>query len=166
MGEPSAVPPMPPTWLCCAPYAPAATRRPRECDALLALPVSVRARNGWILAAMVIVDVVLETYDVVEFAAWPIAEPSSDGLLALSGQMSPVEVGTAMAVIFSYNHIPVVHAADMTDAHLEQHFAEREALIAPGGLRFRDTTTNVNVSPGCCFGLENWRDWWNVAHGQ
>jgi hypothetical protein len=115
---------------------------------------------------MVIVDVVLETYDVVDFTAWPIAEPSSDRLLALSGQMSPTEVGTAMAVIFSYNHIPVVDAAGMTDAHLEEHLAERAALIAPGGLRFRDTTTNVNVSPGCCFGLENWRDWWNVAHGQ
>ncbi|MEU7834515.1 MULTISPECIES: hypothetical protein [unclassified Nonomuraea] len=115
---------------------------------------------------MVIVDVVLETYDAVDFTAWPIAEPSSDRLLALSGQMSPAEVGTAMAVIFSYNHIPVVHAAGMTDAHLEQHLAERQVLIAPGGLRFRDTTTNVNVSPGCCFGLENWRDWWSVVHGQ
>ncbi|MEV0347187.1 hypothetical protein AB0H88_15605 [Nonomuraea sp. NPDC050680] len=115
---------------------------------------------------MIIVDVVLETNDVVDFTAWPIAEPSSDRLLALSGQMAPAEVGTAMAVIFSYNHIPVVHAADMTDAQLEQHFAERAALIAPGGLRFRDTITNVNVSPGCCFGLENWRDWWSVADGQ
>ncbi|MEV6155161.1 hypothetical protein AB0L53_32955 [Nonomuraea sp. NPDC052129] len=115
---------------------------------------------------MVIVDVVLETYDAVDFTAWPIAEPSSDHLLALSGQMSPAEVGTAMAVIFSYNHIPVVHAADMTVTHLEQHFAERKALIAPGGLRFRDTTTNVTVSPGCCFGLENWRDWWSVVDGR
>ncbi|MFD1536228.1 hypothetical protein [Nonomuraea guangzhouensis] len=115
---------------------------------------------------MIIVDVVLETYDAVGFTAWPIAEPSSDRLLALSGQMSPAEVGTAMAVIFKYNHIPVVHAADMTEAHLEQHLAQREALIAPGGLRFRDATTNVEVTPGCCFGLENWRDWWDVVHGQ
>ncbi|MFI7633902.1 hypothetical protein [Nonomuraea sp. NPDC049400] len=115
---------------------------------------------------MVIVEVVLETYDAVDFTAWPIAEPSSDRLLALSGRMSPADVGTAMAVIFSYNGIPVTHAADLTEAHLEQHLAEAEGLIAPGGLRFRDTTTNVNVSPGCCFGLENWRDWWNVARGQ
>ncbi|WP_433437164.1 hypothetical protein [Nonomuraea sp. CA-141351] len=115
---------------------------------------------------MVIVDVVLETYDAVDFTAWPIAERSSDRLLALSGQMSPAEVGTAMAAIFSYNGIPVVHTADMTGAYLEQHLAEAEALIAPGGLRFRDTITDVNVSPGCCFGLENWRDWWIVARGQ
>jgi hypothetical protein len=115
---------------------------------------------------MVIVEVVLETYDAVDFTAWPIAEPSSDRLLALSGRMSPADVGTAMAVIFSYNKIPVTHAADLTEAHLEQHLAEAEALIAPGGLRFRDTTTDVSIAPGCCFGLENWRDWWDVTHGQ
>jgi hypothetical protein len=115
---------------------------------------------------MVIVEVVLETYDAVDFTAWPIAEPSSDRLLTLSGRMSPVDVGTAMAVIFSYNKIPVTHAADLTEAHLEQHLAEAEALIAPGGLRFRDTTTDVSIAPGCCFGLENWRDWWDAARGQ
>ncbi|GGP10805.1 hypothetical protein LDL08_28165 [Nonomuraea glycinis] len=115
---------------------------------------------------MVIVDVVLETYDAVDFTAWPIAEPSSDRLLALSGRMSSVDVGTAMAVIFSYNKIPVTHAADLTEAHLDQHLAEAEALIAPGGLRFRDTTTDVSIAPGCCFGLENWRDWWDVTRGQ
>jgi len=115
---------------------------------------------------MVIVEVVLETYDAVDFTAWPITEPSSDHLLALSGRMSPADVGTAMAVIFSYNRIPLTHAADLTEAHLEQHLAETEGLIAPGGLRFRDTATSANIPPGCCFGLENWREWWNVAHGQ
>jgi hypothetical protein len=115
---------------------------------------------------MVIVDVVLETYDAVDFTAWPIAEPSSDRLLALSGQMSPAEVGAAMAVIFSYNRIPVEPAASLTQSHLEQHLAEADALIAPGGLRFCDTATGVEVAPGCCFGLENWRDWWDVPLGR
>ncbi|MFD1936240.1 MULTISPECIES: hypothetical protein [Nonomuraea] len=115
---------------------------------------------------MVIVDAVLETYDADGFTAWPIAQPSNDRLLALSGLLSPAEVGTAMAVIFSYNGIPVTHAANLTDAHLEQHLAKAEGLIAPGGLRFRDTTTGVSIAPGCCFGLENWRDWWDVTRGQ
>ncbi|TMR98361.1 hypothetical protein [Nonomuraea basaltis] len=115
---------------------------------------------------MVIIEVVLETYDAVDFTAWPIAEPSNARLLTLSGRMSPADVGTAMAVIFSYNNIPVTHAADLTEAHLERHLAEAEGLIAPGGLRFRDTTTGVSISPGCCFGLENWRGWWDVTRGQ
>ncbi|MFI5756481.1 hypothetical protein [Streptomyces sp. NPDC051569] len=23
----------------------------------------------------------------------------------------------------------------------------------------KDTTTGITIAPGCCFGLENWRDW-------
>ncbi|GAA4904490.1 hypothetical protein GCM10023334_000410 [Nonomuraea thailandensis] len=115
---------------------------------------------------MVIVDVVLETYDAVDFTAWPIAGPSGDRLLALCGQLSPSEVGTAMAVIFSYNALPVEAVAGLTRAHLEQHLADTGAVTAPGGLRFRDTATGVEVAPGCCFGLENWRDWWDVALGR
>lgn len=119
-----------------------------------------------ILVDMVIVEVVLETDEAVGFTAWPIAEPSSDRFLALSGQMPPAEVGTAMAVILSYNRLSVEPVTDLTGAQLEQHLAEAEALIAPGGLRFRDTTTNAQVAPGCCFGLENWRDWLDVMRGQ
>ncbi|MEV4367722.1 hypothetical protein AB0J71_11680 [Nonomuraea sp. NPDC049637] len=115
---------------------------------------------------MVIIEVVLETHDAVDFTAWPITEPSNDRLLALSGRMSIADVGTAMAVIFSYSGLPITHAAELTEAQLRQHLAETGGLIAPGGLRFRDTTTDVDVPPGCCFGLENWRDWWEVARGR
>ncbi|WP_043625323.1 hypothetical protein [Nonomuraea candida] len=115
---------------------------------------------------MITVEVVLETYDAVDFTAWPITEPSGDRLLTLSGRMPPADVGTAMAVLFSYNGISVTHATDLTEARLERHLAEAEGLIAPGGLRFRDTGTGVSISPGCCFGLENWRDWWDVVRGQ
>jgi hypothetical protein len=115
---------------------------------------------------VVIVDVVLETESAVDFTAWPVAKPSSDRLLVVSGRMSAVEVGTAMAVIFSYNGISVEPVTSLTKARLEQHLAEAGALIAPGGLRFRDPTTGVELAPGCCFGLENWRDWWDVARGQ
>ncbi|MGP3959282.1 hypothetical protein ACTWPT_25065 [Nonomuraea sp. 3N208] len=111
-------------------------------------------------------DVVLETYDVVDFTAWPIAKPPSDRLLVLSSQMSSAEVGTAIAVIVSYNGISVDSIGDLTADLLEEHLAETGGLIAPGGLRFRDTATNIQVAPGCCFGLESWRDWWDVVLGQ
>ncbi|HSU35215.1 MAG TPA: hypothetical protein VLJ88_06115, partial [Propionibacteriaceae bacterium] len=65
---------------------------------------------------MVIVDVVLETDDAVDFTVWPVAEPSSDRLLVISGRMSAAEVGTAMAVIFSYNEISVEPVASLTQA--------------------------------------------------
>ena len=110
-------------------------------------------------------DAVLETYGTADFTAWPIAEPPEGGILALSGQMSPAEVGTAMAVIFSYGDIPTAPISDLHQL-LDRHLADAEALVAPGGLRIRDTATNAEILPGCCCGLENWREWCDVLHEQ
>ncbi|MGI5286196.1 hypothetical protein ACQEVF_23060 [Nonomuraea polychroma] len=112
---------------------------------------------------MILIDAVLETCGTADFTAWPVAEPSQNRFLALSGQMSMAEVGTAMAVIFGYGDIPT---APISDLHhlLDRHLAEAEALLAPGGLRVRDTTTGAEILPGCCCGLEGWREWRNVLH--
>src|SRR5690606_23162434 len=112
---------------------------------------------------MITVDPVLETHDAAGFTAWPIGAPPEDHFLALSGRMSPADVRTAMAVVFEYNGIPVTH---LTDARLHRHLAETEGLLAPGGLRFRDTAAGVTIAPGCCSGLEDWREWWGVVHGR
>jgi hypothetical protein len=114
---------------------------------------------------MVIVEAVIEIEPAVDFTAWPVEDPHDPGFLALSGNMTSIEVGTALAVIFAYNAIPAEPVADLTAETLRRHLAESEALIAPGGLRFRDTATKAEVVPGCCFGLESWRDWQDVAHG-
>ncbi|MCA2189925.1 hypothetical protein [Nonomuraea cavernae] len=112
---------------------------------------------------MIRIDAVLETDGTADFTAWPIAAPAEDGVLALSGQMSPAEVGTAMAIIFCYGEIPT---APINDLHhlLDRHLADAEALLAPGGLRVRDTATKAEIRPGCCCGLENWREWRNLLH--
>ncbi|MGW6061665.1 hypothetical protein [Streptomyces sp. NPDC055189] len=39
-------------------------------------------------------------------------------------------------------------------------------VVAPGGLRLRDTETGVTALPGCCNGLENWRDWLDLLDGE
>ncbi|HEY8482712.1 MAG TPA: hypothetical protein VIL71_23075 [Spirillospora sp.] len=113
---------------------------------------------------MVVVDVVLEACDAVGFEGWPVGELPEDGFLVLSGRMSSVDVGTAMAVICAYNGIAC--AGGLTEAGLERRLAESGAWVAPGGLRFRDADAGVGIAPGCCFGLENWRDWWDVVRGQ
>ncbi|MGW0197399.1 hypothetical protein [Nonomuraea sp. NPDC003201] len=110
-------------------------------------------------------DAVLETYGTADFTAWPVAEPATDNILVLSGQMSRAEVGTAMAVIFSCADIPTEPISDLHHL-LDRHLADAEALIAPGGLRIRDTATNAEILPGCCCGLENWREWRDVLHKQ
>lgn len=35
-----------------------------------------------------------------------------------------------------------------------------------GGLRLHDSVTGATVVPGCCAGLEDWRDWALVAAGE
>ncbi|WP_188194151.1 hypothetical protein [Nonomuraea sp. SYSU D8015] len=112
---------------------------------------------------MIVVDAVLDTWGTADFTAWPVAEPGEGHILALSGQMSMAEVGAAMAVVFRHGGIPTAPIGDLHHL-LDRHLAEAEALTAPGGLRVRDTTTDAEILPGCCCGLENWREWRNVLH--
>lgn len=121
--------------------------------------------GGGILVDVIVVDAVLETYAALDFTAWPIAELTSDRVLPLSGQMTTAEVACAMAVIFAYADIPTEPISDL-HLHLDRHLVEAETLLAPGGLRFRDTTTQAEIVPGCCCGLENWREWGDVLDGK
>ncbi|MFK0046116.1 hypothetical protein ACIQU4_18790 [Streptomyces sp. NPDC090741] len=116
---------------------------------------------------MLIMDAVLETYKATDFTLWPIAEPSANRLLPLSGQLSSREVGTAMAILTEYNGSSR-RRARATEKSLEQvrRLVTAESVVAPGGLRIRDTVTGVTALPGCCFGLENWRDWGVLADGE
>ncbi|MFJ9343122.1 hypothetical protein ACIRP0_28100 [Streptomyces sp. NPDC101733] len=110
---------------------------------------------------MLIMDAVVETYDVVDFGLWPTAAPRADRLLALSGHMSPDEVGTAMAALVGYHpddaHDPVSETE--TGLRAVQNLLDVDLVTAPGGILVKDTATGVAIAPGCCFGLENWRDW-------
>lgn len=112
-------------------------------------------------------DAVLETYEARDFALWPVSEPVEDRLLSLSGGLSPRQVGTAMAVLTSYNKGRRTRGERNAGDGGEQvrRLLTAECVVAPGGLRVRDTVTGVTASPGCCFGLENWRDWLDLVEG-
>ncbi|MEV8313579.1 hypothetical protein AB0Q95_05345 [Streptomyces sp. NPDC059900] len=116
---------------------------------------------------MLIMDAVLETYGTKDFALWPVADPPAGPLLALSGDLSPHELGTAMAVLTSYNKGSRERRAASPEDCVEQirRLVATECIVAPGGLRLRDTATRVTVLPGCCNGLENWRDWLDLLDG-
>ncbi|QQM38810.1 hypothetical protein [Streptomyces liliifuscus] len=116
---------------------------------------------------MLIVDAVLETYVAADFALWPLADSPPDRLLALSGELSSRELGTAMAVLTTYNKGQRQRRPRAPKDSLEQvgRLLATECIIAPGGLRIRDTATGVTVVPGCCSGLENWRDWLDLMSG-
>lgn len=105
-------------------------------------------------------DAVLETHGAEGFAPWPIADPAPDGLLALTGHLSRREVATALAVLSDCDDDP----GDGVERI--RRLLTAEYVTSPGGLRLRDTTTGVTAAPGCCAGLENWRDWWGLANGE
>lgn len=79
---------------------------------------------------------------------WPVATLEPGTWLTLDGTCGDPEVGLFIALVADYNNIP-------PDA-----LATAERLIAPGGLMLTDTTTEI--VPGCCSGLEDWRDWARV----
>ncbi|MFJ5220365.1 hypothetical protein ACIP98_37470 [Streptomyces sp. NPDC088354] len=116
---------------------------------------------------MLIVDAVLETPDTVGFSCWPVADLPPYQFMALSGRMSPLEVGSALAVLADYNSRTSDEDRPLTDAgEAIRRLLETDKVIAPGGLRVHDTRTDVTVRPGCCCGLEDWREWLGVADGQ
>ncbi|MGW6564882.1 hypothetical protein [Streptomyces sp. NPDC054975] len=106
---------------------------------------------------------VLEMYTPDGFDLWPVAEVESFGLLPLSGELSPTEVGSAVMRIASYNDIDPdgsqpPRPADALDSFLHG-LLTLDNLVAPGGLRVTDNATGITFLPGCCDGLEDWRDW-------
>lgn len=116
---------------------------------------------------MLIVNAVLETPDIVEFSFWPVADLPPYQFMALSSSMSPLEVGSALAMLADYNSRTGDDDRPLMDAsEAIRRLLETDKVIAPGGLRVHDTRTNVTVQPGCCCGLEDWREWLDVAGGE
>ncbi|GHA70743.1 hypothetical protein GCM10010348_74540 [Streptomyces anthocyanicus] len=106
---------------------------------------------------------VLEIYAPDGFDLWPVAEIKPFGWLPLSGELSSAEVGAAMMRIARCNDIdpdgdrPPRPAAAL-DSFLHG-LLTFDNLFAAGGLRVTDHSTGVTFLPGCCDGLEDWRDW-------
>ncbi|MFH9239373.1 hypothetical protein ACH4KO_15040 [Streptomyces anulatus] len=114
---------------------------------------------------------VLEIFAADDFVLRPVGEHESFGYLVLNGKLTPAEVATA-----------VVRIADCDDFEPEEEhdpcptdplgnllhglLTMLPDLFAAGGFRATDTTTGtVLVEPGCCNGLETWRDRPDVLNG-
>ncbi|MEV7372645.1 hypothetical protein AB0O51_17410 [Streptomyces sp. NPDC090301] len=113
---------------------------------------------------------VLEILGTGDFDLWPVADPGAYAFLPLSGRLGVAEVGTA-----------VMRVAECNDVHpAEENHPRRpadplggflhglltmESPFAPGGLRVTDTATGVTFLPGCCNGLDERLDWFEVLDG-
>lgn len=111
---------------------------------------------------MIEFQAVVSAYHSTPFPHWPVADQPPDDLIVLSGRLAEPEVAKAMAAIAEYNR----HDLGVPDAlSLLRNLSESERVVASGGLRVRDTTTGVAIEPGCCCGLEDWRDWLYLVRG-
>lgn len=119
------------------------------------------------LRRVIVMHPVLETYAPEGFGLWPVTEIEPFSWLPLSGELTPAEVGTAMMCIVSCNDIdpdgsrPPRPAAPL-DSFLHG-LLTFDSLFAPGGLRVTDQSTGAAFLPGCCDGLEDWRDWYQLV---
>lgn len=105
------------------------------------------------------------------FALWPVADIEPFGHLSLHGELSHAEVGTAVMRIAGCNDMEPGQGddrpprpADPLGAFLHG-LLTFEDLFAAGGLRVTDTATGITFAPGCCNGLEDWRDWYEIVDG-
>ncbi|MFE7764706.1 hypothetical protein [Streptomyces sp. NPDC057438] len=113
---------------------------------------------------------VLEIFAADDFALWPIGEHESYGYLVLDGDLTPAEVGTAVMRIANCNDFEPEeeHGPCPTDplGTFLHGLLTMPDLFAAGGFRVTDSATDtVVVQPGCCNGLETWRDWLDMLDG-
>lgn len=92
---------------------------------------------------------------------WPVASRPPHTWLALSGDCTDEELGLFIAMLSGNSGArSAAGPAEFVDVLL----AERPLIVA-GGLQVHDTDTATTVIPGCCAGLEDWRDWAQVLEG-
>ncbi|MEU3355167.1 hypothetical protein [Streptomyces sp. NPDC037389] len=119
---------------------------------------------------MIVLQPVLEICTPDGFALWPVAEFEPYGFLPLSGALHSAEVGTAVMRIADCNNTDAEdddrppRPADPLGSFLHG-LLTMDDLFAAGGLRVTDTATGTTLLPGCCNGLEEWRDWLEVLDG-
>ncbi|MDX2564427.1 hypothetical protein PV371_32905 [Streptomyces sp. TX20-6-3] len=119
---------------------------------------------------VMVMQAVLEISADDDFALWPVGEHEPYGYLVLNGELTPAEVGTAVMQIADCNDLEPEeeHGPCPTDplGTFLHGLLTMPDLFAAGGFRVaEDATDTVFVEPGCCNGLETWRDWLEVLDG-
>ena len=91
-------------------------------------------------------------------APWPVAAAAPDSWLVLDAGCTADQVGLFVATLAARIDVaPPGGRDEVVDALLAE-----ELLIVAGGLQLSDTEAGTVVVPGCCCGLEDWREWIRV----
>ena len=94
-------------------------------------------------------------------APWPTIVECPDPYLRISPGLTSEEIGSLVLTACIYNHTEIAPVASET----LQAFMNNDGFVLPGGLRFSEGGL-VKIIPGCCGGLEGWREWLDVPHGK
>ncbi len=110
---------------------------------------------------------VLEIRWIDGFQAWPTAEIDDHARVALSGGLTPGEMGTVVASLADRAaRGPLPWSRTRQAAVPIRALLEEESLMLPGGLEVHDPDAGRTVVPGECCDLEFWRDWAKALTGQ
>ncbi|RCV52796.1 hypothetical protein [Marinitenerispora sediminis] len=97
-------------------------------------------------------------------APWPTAPPPADGFLRPRAGMPADEVGLAVYQLAEGTAGPGdPFTAGPRSAVVA--LLETDRLAVPGGIEVVDRVFGTWVRPGCCCGLEDWREWLAVPDG-
>lgn len=92
-------------------------------------------------------------------ADWPSIASDAPSYLHLTGDVTTAEVGSAVAAIARYNTATDAPADGRASIAMLRGLLEHEHIVIPGGILALNDQTRVDITPGCCCGLEDWRDW-------
>lgn len=106
------------------------------------------------------IEAVMEVCSFDNDLLWPLAPDPPFSFLRLHAGSTSEEVGLVMHVACAYGQGEIFPFA----AETLEVFLSKERFVLPGGLQFLEND-EVKVVPGCCAGLENWREWLSVPYG-
>jgi hypothetical protein len=90
---------------------------------------------------------------------WAVASLADQTFLRLFAGVTDEEIGSIILTACLYNQVEIHSSAIETlNAFIAEDF------VLSGGLRF-SSDAQVKVVPGCCCGLEDWREWLDVPNG-
>lgn len=105
------------------------------------------------------IEAIVEVYPSETIPPWETVSTNEFFRVVLSSATNDEEIGSVMLVACEYNRVKIENSAEKT---LENFLSKN--FVLPGGLQFSENGV-VKIFPGCCCGLENWREWLGVPNG-
>ena len=98
---------------------------------------------------------------------WPAIDATAPGWIHLHAKSTPEEIAALVWQLAAYNRVredaPDAAGVESMAVWVDAIVAE-DSLILPGGIGVFESEGR-SILPGCCTGLEGWREWFAFAGG-